>query len=90
LNLDHPRNVLLGFFACPTCFSQVLELLLSQERVISLLYDRALPPRMSFGGFGGIADLVTAGEIMCCCSVACCHNFVGLLARVDFFGKSTV
>jgi hypothetical protein len=41
---------------------QVLELLLSQERVISLLYDRALPPRMSFGGFGGIADIVSAGE----------------------------
>jgi hypothetical protein len=40
---------------------QVLELLLSQERVISLLYDRALPPRMSFGGFGGISDIVTAG-----------------------------
>jgi hypothetical protein len=48
---------------CPgsTPFPQVLELLLSQERVISLLYDRALPPRMSFGGFGGIADIVTAG-----------------------------
>ncbi len=45
---------------------QVLELLLSQERVISLLYDRALPPRMSFGGFGGIADIVTAGCLVCC------------------------
>ena len=42
----------------------MLELLLSQERVISLLYDRALPPRMSFGGFGGIADIVTAGRCM--------------------------
>jgi hypothetical protein len=44
----------------------VLELLLSQERVISLLYDRALPPRMSFGGFGGIANIVTAGEWNAC------------------------
>jgi hypothetical protein len=49
---------------------QVLELLLSQERVISLLYDRALPPRMSFGGFGGIADIVTAGAFKLHCSIA--------------------
>ena len=46
---------------CVSPLLQVLELLLSQERVISLLYDRALPPRMSFGGFGGISDIVTAG-----------------------------
>ncbi len=50
--------------SCVSPRLQVLELLLSQERVISLLYDRALPPRMSFGGFGGIADIVTAGSCM--------------------------
>ncbi len=57
----------------------MLELLLSQERVISLLYDRALPPRMSFGGFGGIADIVTAGAACsrpCSACSACCASLL--------------
>ena len=75
-NLRLLVNTLFRWFLFPALFpcvlkpvrpkpcTQVLELLLSQERVISLLYDRALPPRMSFGGFGGIANIVTAGECL--------------------------